>query len=48
MTTQQCQGSSGAGLTAADVVNDEARSARVRVDGAVNGTAFVVERQVTR
>ena len=35
------QGGSSRGLTAADVVNDGAKTARVRIDGAVNGVPFV-------
>ena len=42
------QGGSSRGLTAADVVNDGAKTARVRVDGAVNGVPFVVERSTRR
>lgn len=43
----RAEGSGGRGLTASDVVNDSARSARARVEGRVNGERFVVER-VTR
>ncbi|KAK9831419.1 hypothetical protein WJX81_003210 [Elliptochloris bilobata] len=43
----RAEGSGGRGLTAADVVNDDMRSARVRVEGTVNGERFVVER-ITR
>ena len=42
------QGGSSRGLTAADVVNDGAKTARVRIDGAVNGVPFVVERSTRR
>lgn len=38
------QGGGGRGLTKNDVVNDEAKSARVRVEGIVNGVSFMVER----
>ena len=41
------QGGGSRGLTSADVVNDDCKSARVRVEGSVNGKAFVVER-ITR
>lgn len=43
----RAEASGGRGLIAADVVNDAARSARVRVEGSVNGEPFAVER-VTR
>jgi hypothetical protein len=42
------QGGYSRGLTAADVVNDGAKVARVRVDGAVNGKPFTVERSTRR
>jgi hypothetical protein len=38
----------GRSLTNADVINEDSRSARVRVEGVVNGTPFVVERTVVR
>jgi len=41
------EGAGGRSLTAADVVNDAARSARARVEGTVGGARFAVER-VTR
>ena len=42
------QGGGGRGLTHADVVHDACKVARVRVEGAVNGEPFAVERQVAR
>lgn len=35
-------------MTAADVVNDGAKVARVRIDGTVNGKFFTVERSTRR
>ena len=42
------QGGGSRCLTSADVVNDESKSARVRVEGALNGEPFVVERVMRR
>jgi hypothetical protein len=42
------QGGGSRGLTSADVVNDEAKIATVRVTGKANGEPFVVERSVRR
>lgn len=42
------QGGFSRGLTAADVVNDGAKLARVRIDGIVNGKPFTVERSTRR
>ena len=42
------QGGGGRGLTNADLVHDDAKSARVRVEGMANGVAFAVERRVVR
>ncbi|GAB4817224.1 hypothetical protein N2152v2_004270 [Parachlorella kessleri] len=38
----------GRGLTNADIINDDAKAARVRLEGAVNGVPFVVERVAVR
>ncbi len=42
------QGGFSRGLTNADVVNDGAKLARVRIDGVVNGKPFTVERSTRR
>ena len=42
------QGGLSRGLTNADVVNDGAKLARVRIDGIVNGKPFTVERSTRR
>ena len=42
------EGGSGKTLTKTDVVNDDRKSARVRVEGYVNGEPFWVERKVSR
>jgi hypothetical protein len=42
------QSNVGRGLTNADVINDDAKSARVRLEGEVNGVPFVVERVAVR
>ena len=36
------------GLTTSDIVNDDTKTARVRVDGLVNGQPFTVERTTRR
>ena len=40
--------STARGVANADIVNEDSKAARVRVEGSVNGTPFVVERQVVR
>ena len=40
------QGGAGRGLTNAEVVNDDCKQARVRVEGRVNGQDFAIERSV--
>lgn len=42
------QGSNTARPVLADIINDESRRARVRVEGAVNGAPFVVERTASK
>ena len=42
------QGGAGRGLANTDVVNDAAKTARVKVEGSLNGQPFVVERTVAR
>lgn len=42
------QGGLSRGLTNADVVNDGAKLARVRIEGLVNGKPFTVERSTRR
>lgn len=42
------QGGKGSGLTNEDVVHDAAKSARVKLEGSLNGEPFLVERSVTR
>lgn len=42
------QSSTGRGLTNADIINDDSKVARVRLEGEVNGVPFVVERMATK
>ena len=42
------EGGAGKTLTKTDVVNDYAKTARVRLEGAANGVPFWVERRVSR
>ncbi|KAK9914871.1 hypothetical protein WJX75_001641 [Coccomyxa subellipsoidea] len=42
------EGGSTRGLTMSDIVNDDCKAARVRIDGAVNGRSFTVERTTRR
>lgn len=42
------QSNVGRGLTNADIINDDAKLARVRLEGEVNGVPFIVERAAVR
>ena len=42
------QSNVGRGLTNADIINDDANAARVRLEGTVNGVPFMVERVAVR
>ncbi|BDA43191.1 hypothetical protein COCOBI_04-2030 [Coccomyxa sp. Obi] len=42
------EGGGTRGLTMSDIVNDDCKLARVRIDGAVNGRSFTVERSTRR
>ena len=42
------QGGGTRGLTMSDIVNDDSKLARVRIDGVVNGRSFTVERSTRR